>query len=51
MTGQGSLRAQLSCLRGTSMSNGATSCADLGAFSELPFDLAGRYRDPTAPSA
>lgn len=49
--GRGSLRTLLTCLPRTLARNGATSCADLGAFSEAIFELKGRFRDPTVPTA
>lgn len=51
ITGRGSLRTLLTCLPGTLMRNEASSCADLGAFSEAIFQLEGRFRDPTVPTA
>ena len=47
--GHGKLIAQLTCLPSTLNRNKATSCATLGAFSELVFDTTGRYKDPTVP--
>ncbi|HEX2192198.1 MAG TPA: hypothetical protein VHH09_03315 [Acidimicrobiales bacterium] len=48
LRGGGSMIGQFTCLASTLQRNGATSCADLGAFSEVPFQLRGRYFDPTA---
>lgn len=47
--GRGALRAQLTCLPSTLTRNRATSCATLGAFSEIVFDMVGSYRDRTVP--
>ena len=51
MKGNGRLFAQLTCLPSTLTRNAATSCATLGAFSEVVFDMTGRYKDPTVPSS
>lgn len=51
ISGRGSLRMLLTCLPRTLMRNGATSCADLGAFSEAIFQTQGRFEDPTVPTA
>lgn len=48
LRGGGSLLGQFTCLASTLQRNGATSCADLGAFSEVPFQLRGGFVDPTA---
>jgi hypothetical protein len=48
LRGGGSLTGQFTCLASTLTRNGATSCADLGAFSEAPFQLRGGFVDPTA---
>ena len=47
LSSHGSITAQLTCLPATLTRNNTTSCANLGAFSEVPFQLRGRYRDPT----
>ena len=47
MRGGGTIWLQLTCYPGTLTRNAATSCADLGAYSDaLPF-LEGRYVAPT----
>jgi hypothetical protein len=48
LRGGGSLIGQFTCLASTLQRNGATSCADLGAFSEVAFQLRGSFLDPTA---
>ncbi|HEV3402008.1 MAG TPA: hypothetical protein VG078_09340 [Acidimicrobiales bacterium] len=47
LRGGGTLMGQFTCLASTLQRNGAQSCADLGAFSEVPFQLRGRFVDPT----
>jgi hypothetical protein len=50
LTGRGSLIGQFSCFASTLMRNGnKRSCGALGAFSEVPFQQWGRFRDPTTP--
>jgi hypothetical protein len=51
LSGNGELIGQLTCLPGTLQRNGATSCAQLGAYSEVPFQLRGSFKDPTVPGA
>jgi hypothetical protein len=48
LQGGGTLMGQFTCLASTLQRNGAQSCAQLGAFSEVPFQLRGRFVDPTA---
>ncbi len=48
LQGGGALMGQFTCLASTLQRNGAQSCAALGAFSEVPFQLRGRFVDPTA---
>lgn len=45
--GGGSIKGSLTCLPGTLASQQADSCADLGAFADAVFRLAGTYSDPT----
>ena len=47
LSGTGSLIGQLTCLTSTLQRNAAASCEELGGYSEAPFQLQGRYRDPT----
>lgn len=51
ISGQGSFRTLLTCLPSTLTRNAATSCADLGAFSEAVFQARGSFSDPTVPTA
>jgi hypothetical protein len=48
LQGGGILTGQFTCLPGTLQRNGAASCAALGAYSEVPFQLRGDFYDPTA---
>lgn len=48
LRGGGALIGQFTCLASTLQRNGASSCAGLGAFSEVPFQLRGSFVDPTA---
>ena len=50
LTGRGSLIGQFTCLESTLSRNNARSCAELGAFSEVPFQQVGHFRDPTVPA-
>jgi hypothetical protein len=45
--GNGELTGQFTCLPRTLQRNEAQSCEQLGAFSEVPFQLQGRFKDPT----
>jgi hypothetical protein len=51
MKGGGSIWMQLTCLPSTLTRNGATSCADLGAYSEAIPLLEGRFKAPTIPAS
>ena len=46
LKGHGRMIGQLTCLPQSLMRNGKASCAELGGYSELPFQLRGRYIDP-----
>jgi hypothetical protein len=49
LKGDGTMIGQFTCLQSTLTRNNRSSCADLGAYSEAPFQLCGDYRDPTVP--
>ncbi len=51
LEGRGRMIGQLTCLQSTLTRNAASSCTALGAYSEAPFQLRGRFRDPTVPGA
>lgn len=51
LKGHGRMIGQFTCLAQSLMRNAKSSCAALGGYSEAPFQLRGRYRDPTVPSA
>ena len=51
LRGHGRMIGQFTCLASTLSRNTASSCTALGAYSEVPFQLRGRYRDPTVPTA
>lgn len=53
LKGHGRMIGQFTCLRQTLMSpaNNKPNCTALGGYSEVPFQLRGRYRDPTVPGA
>lgn len=51
LAGNGELIGQLTCLPRTLQRNSATSCTQLGAYSEVPFQLNGRFKDPTVQGA
>lgn len=46
LEGHGRMIGQLTCLPQSLMRNGKASCAELGGYSEVPFQLSGRYIDP-----
>lgn len=46
LTGSGTVTGQFTCLPSTLERNDASSCADLGAFSEAIFELDGTFSDP-----
>jgi hypothetical protein len=48
MRGGGTITGQFTCLPGSLQRNGVQSCAQLGAYSEVPFQVRGSYLDPTA---
>ncbi len=48
LQGGGVLMGQFTCLASTLQRNGVQNCAQLGGFSEVPFQLRGRFFDPTA---
>jgi hypothetical protein len=48
LRGGGTVSGQFTCLPSTLQRNGVQSCAALGGFSEVPFQLRGRFVDPTA---
>lgn len=50
LSGNGALTGQFTCLPRTLQRNAAQSCEQLGAFSEVPFQLQGRFKDPTVPT-
>jgi hypothetical protein len=49
LKGRGSMTGQLTCLPASLTRNAKASCAALGGYSEAPFQLRGRFRDPTVP--
>jgi hypothetical protein len=49
--GHGRMIGQFTCLQSTLTRNAKSSCTALGGYSEVPFQLRGRYMDPTVPSA
>jgi hypothetical protein len=51
LKGKGRLTGQFTCLPQSLMRNNAASCTALGGYSEAPFQLRGRFKDPTVPSA
>ena len=51
LKGQGRMIGQLTCLAQSLTRNAKSSCTALGGYSEVPFQLRGRYRDPTVPGA
>ena len=51
LSGNGALIGQLTCLPGTLQRNARQSCSQLGAYSEVPFQLHGGFKDPTVPGA
>ena len=51
LKGHGRMIGQFTCLPQSLMRNAKSSCTALGGFSEVPFQLRGRYRDPTVPGA
>ncbi len=51
LRGHGRLIGQFTCLPQSLTRNNVTSCTALGGYSEVPFQLRGRFRDPTVPSA
>lgn len=46
---KGRMIGQFTCLQATLARNARPSCTALGGYSELPFQLSGRFRDPTVP--
>ncbi|MDQ4132934.1 MAG: hypothetical protein M3179_06925 [Actinomycetota bacterium] len=48
MRGGGNLIGQFTCLASTLQRNNVQSCSQLGAFSEVPFQVRGNFFDPTA---
>jgi hypothetical protein len=48
MRGGGDLIGQFTCLPASLQRNNVSSCAQLGAFSEVPFQVRGNFFDPTA---
>lgn len=48
MRGGGNLIGQFTCVASTLQRNNVSSCAQLGAFSELAFQVRGSFFDPTA---
>ncbi len=51
LKGHGRMIGQFTCLPQSLMRNARSSCTALGGYSEVPFQLRGRYRDPTVPGA
>ena len=51
LSGHGALTAQFTCLRGTLQRNAVQSCDQLGGYSEVPFQLQGRFSDRTVDAA
>ena len=47
LKGHGRMIGQFTCLQQSLTRNARSSCAELGGFSEVPFQLRGRYMDPT----
>jgi hypothetical protein len=47
----GRLIGQFTCLPQSLTRNNVASCTALGGYSEVPFQLRGRFRDPSVPSA
>ncbi len=47
LKGHGAMIGQFTCLPQTLTRNAKANCAALGAYSEVPFQLSGRYIDPT----
>lgn len=47
LKGHGTMIGQFTCLAQTLTRNAKSSCTALGAYSEVPFQLSGRYSDPT----
>ena len=50
LKGHGRMIGQFTCLPQSLTRNAKSSCTALGGYSEAPFQLRGRYRDPTVPS-
>ena len=48
---RGLMRGQFTCLPQSLVRNAKASCAALGAYSEVPFQLRGRFRDKTVAGA
>lgn len=51
LRGRGRMIGQFTCLPQSLTRNAKSSCTALGGYSEVPFQLSGRYRDPTVPGA
>lgn len=50
LRGRGTMIGQFTCLPQSLARNTVSSCTELGGFSEAPFQLSGRFDDPTVPS-
>ena len=51
LKGHGRMMGQFTCLPQSLVRNNAASCMALGGYSEAPFQLRGRFKDPTVPGA